>query len=323
MKIKQKPFGISLIIIIILAACGPIADRPAEEEGSGLEIVATTTFIGDVVSQITGDIAQITVLLEAGQNPHSYQPAPQDMVKISQADVIFVNGLDLEEFLDDLLDGTDTDAELIVVSEGIQPLGMPEMEHLDEEDPEGEGQEEDEDNHGVGYDPHVWFDPNNMIIWTENIVQALSRLDPDHTEDYQSNGQIYQDQLSELDNWIRQEVERIPEAQREIVTDRTTLTYFADEYGFTQIGAVIPALTTEVETSGQELAGLIDTIREHQVGAIFIGNDFDPTLAQRVAEETGVELIPLYFGSLSDGEPAGTYLEFMRYDVNAIVSGLE
>ena len=90
-----------------------------------------------------------------------------------------------------------------------------------------------------------------------------------------------------------------------------------------QIGAVIPALTTEAETSGQELAGLIDTIRANQTKAIFIGIDFDPTLAQRVAEETGVDLIPLYFGSLSEGDPGGTYLDFMRYDVNAIISALE
>jgi len=293
-----------------------------------MEIVVTTTFIGDVVSQVAGESPKITVLLEPGQNPHSYQPTPQDMVKISRADVIFVNGLELEEFLDDLLDGSGTEAELIVVSEGIQPLGMQEGDHLGEadddgEDHDGEEHEDGDQDHGVGYDPHVWFDPTNLIIWTDNIIEALSGLDPQHAADYQANGQVYLDQLTALDTWIRTEVDRIPENARQLVSDHISLGYFAEQYGFEQIGAVIPALTTEAETSGQELARLIDTIREAQVKAIFVGIDFDPTLAQRVAEETGVDLVPLYFGSLSEGDPAGSYLDFMRYDVQAIVNALQ
>ncbi|MFN2281585.1 MAG: metal ABC transporter substrate-binding protein [Anaerolineales bacterium] len=311
-------FGLALLMIIVLTACKSQEDTRAVEESSRLEIVVTTTFIGDVMEQIAGEIPQITVLLEPGQNPHSYQPTPQDMVKISRADAIFVNGLDLEEFLDDLLDGSDTKAKLIVVSDGIKPLGMPEREDQEESDQEDEGH-----SHELGYDPHVWFDPNNVITWVDNIVAALSELDSDHAADYQANGQAYIEELIALDSWIREEVSWIPEENRELVTDHTSLGYFAEEYGFLQIGAVIPALTTEAETSGQELAGLIDTIRANQVKAIFIGIDFDPTLAQRVAEETGVDLIPLYFGSLSDGEPAGTYLDFMRYDVTAVVSALE
>jgi ABC-type Zn uptake system ZnuABC Zn-binding protein ZnuA len=250
------------------------------------------------------------------------------MVKISEADAIYVNGFDLEEFLDDLLASTEPEAELIVVSEGIQPLSAPAHDHSDDtdhdgEDHEGEDHEGEDHEHGVGYDPHVWFDPNNLIIWTENIVDTLSMLDPDNASDYQANGQAYKEKLLELDSWIRSEAEKIPDENRLLVTDHTSLGYFAEAYGFKQVGAVIPALTTEVETSGQELADLIDTIRENQVKAIFIGIDFDPSLAQMVAEETGVELVPLYFGSLSDGEPAGTYLDFMRYDVRAIISALE
>ena len=311
--------GIVLAMGIALAACGPIENAPGPDDSTNLEIVVTTTFIGDVVGQVAGEIPEITVLLEPGQNPHSYQPTPRDMVKISQADAIFVNGLNLEEFLDDLLDGSDTEAELIVVSEGIQQLGLP-----DQNGGEGNDHENEEDHdHGIGYDPHVWFDPNNLIIWTNNIVNALTHLDPSHAADYQANGQAYQEELMALDNWIRMEIDRIPEGNRELVTDHASLGYFAQQYGFTQTGAVIPALTTEAETSGQELAGLIDTIQENDVKAIFIGIDFDTTLAQRVAEETGVDLIPLYFGSLSDGEPAGTYLDFMRYDVSAIVSALQ
>ena len=324
--------GVLLLAGTIVSACGSAGSTPSSESGSGLQVVVTTTFIGDVVAQVAGEILEITVLLEPGQNPHAYQPTPQDMVNISQADLIFVNGLDLEEFLDDLLAGTDTEAELIVVSEGIQPLGI--LNEVDQDQDhgadEGDLEGEDHDDHegdvhdrAGGFDPHVWFDPNNVIIWTENIIAALSSLDPDHEADYQANGQAYQEQLLNLDSWIREEISRIPEENRKLVTDHTSLGYFAEEYGFIQVGAVIPALTTEVETSGQELAELIDVIQATEAKAIFIGIDFDPSLAEQVAEEAGVDLVPLYFGSLSAGDPAGTYLDFMRYDINAIVSALE
>lgn len=322
--------GILVILVLSLAACD---SQPVPENVTGLKIVVTTTFIADVVGQVAGDVTEISVLLEPGQNPHSYQPTPMDMVNITQADVIFANGLGLEEFLDDLLNGSDTEAELIVVSEGIQLLDITAGDHSEESDHEGEDHDEgdhDEGDHDegdheheMGLDPHVWFDPANLIIWTDNIVAALTKLDPDHGEFYQANGQAYLEQLTALDTWIEQEVDRIPESDRKLVTDHTSLGYFARRYGFEQVGAVIPALTTEAETSGQELAGLIDTIRDTQVKAIFVGIDFDPTLAQRVADETGVELVPLYFGSLSEGDPAGTYLDFMRFDVQAIVNALQ
>jgi ABC-type Zn uptake system ZnuABC Zn-binding protein ZnuA len=323
--------GFLILLGIVLSACNPLDNTSQPEPNSELKIVVTTTFIADVVGQVVGETLDITVLLEPGQNPHSYQPTPQDMVLVSQADLIFVNGLDLEEFLDDLLEGSDTEADVVVVSDGIQPLAgledhddHEEEDHGDQEREDHDDQEgEDHDDHEGGYDPHVWFDPNNVITWTENIVAALSALDPEHASEYQTNGQAYLAELIALDSWIQGEIERIPQENRELVTDHTSLSYFAEQYGFTQVGAVIPALTTEVETSGQELAGLIDIIRETETKAIFIGIDFDPTLAEQVAEEAGVDLVPLYFGSLSAGEPAGTYLDFMRYDVNAIVSALQ
>ena len=137
--------GIIILLGISLPACGQPEKPPPAEENQGLELVVTTTFIGDVVKQVAGEIPHITVLLEPGQNPHSFQPTPQDMVMISRADVIFVNGLDLEEFLDDLLDGSGTQAELIVVSEGIHLLGLPDQDGEEEDDHENE---EDHD-HGV------------------------------------------------------------------------------------------------------------------------------------------------------------------------------
>lgn len=310
-------FTLLFVVVLLSSACGrPSEGYQSSEEGK-TQVVVTTTFIGDVVNNIAGDRVEISALLTAGQNPHSYQPAPMDMVAVTEADLILANGFGLEDFLEDLLSGTDTIAEVIVVSEGIKPLLM--EGHIESDD----NSLEDSIEAVLGQDPHVWFDPNNILIWAENITNALVEEDPENKVFYQTNFDTYHGQLLEMDAWIREQIEKIPENQRDLVTDHSTLGYFAQAYGLVQIGAVIPALTTEAETSGMELAELIDAIREHQTKAIFIGVDFNPNLAQRVAEETGVELVPLYFGSLSDGEPAGTYLSFMRYNVNAIVEALQ
>jgi len=310
-------FSLFLVTILMISACGSSVEgyqTPLEDK---TRIVVTTTFIADVVENIAGEKVDVFTLLAEGQNPHSYKPAPMDMVAVTEANLILASGFGLEEFLEDLLSGTDTTAEVIVVSEGIKPLLM-------------EGHIEDEDNGSddsmealMGQDPHVWFDPNNVLIWAENITNTLAEEDLENKVFYRENFDTYQEQLLELDIWIQEQIEKIPENQRKLVTDHSTLSYFAQEYDLVQIGAVIPALTTEAETSGMELAELIDTIRDHQTKAIFVGVDYDPNLAQRVADETGVELVPLYFGSLSEGEPAGTYISFMRYNVSAIVEALQ
>lgn len=306
-----------LLVVVLISGCGSAVEGNQNSPEDKLQVVVTTTFIGDVVENIAGDKIDVSILLSAGQNPHSYQPAPMDMVAISEADLILVNGFGLEDFLDSLLAGSDTEAEVIVVSEGITAI-------LADRHPEDEDDHNPEDalEAVMGQDPHVWFDPDNVLIWARNITNALVKMDPDNGDFYQENFDTYQGQLLELDVWIREQIEKIPEEQRKLVTDHSILGYFAKKYGLIQIGAVIPALTTEAETSGMELAELIDTIREHQTKAIFTGVDVDPNLAQRVADETDVKLVPLYFGSLSDGEPAGSYLTFMRYNVSTIVEVL-
>jgi ABC-type Zn uptake system ZnuABC Zn-binding protein ZnuA len=309
---------ILFLVVLSVSACGRAAEGYQSLEEQKVQIVVTTTFIADVVNSVAGEKVDISGLLTPGQNPHSYQPSPKDMVAVTEADLILVNGLGLEGFLEDLLSGSDTKAKVIVVSEGITPLMM--EGHIEEDNDPGS---EHSSEAVMGLDPHVWFDPNNVMVWAENITRTLVEEDPENKAFYQANLNTYQEQLLELDAWIREQIGKIPKDQRELVTDHSTLSYFAQEYGLVQIGAVIPALTTEAETSGKELAELIDTIKAHQTKAIFIGMDFDPNLAQRVAEETGVDLVPLYFGSLSDGDPAGTYISFMRYNVSAIVEALQ
>jgi manganese/iron transport system substrate-binding protein len=152
---------------------------------------------------------------------------------------------------------------------------------------------------------------------------VLSDLDPQHADSYEANAEAYEAELEALDDWIRDQVAGVPEERRLLVTDHALLTYFAAQYGFEQIGAVIPATTTVAEPSAQELAALQDVIGEYSVPAIFVGHEVSSRVAEQIASDTGIELVFIYTESLSDADgPAATYLDYMRYNVNAIVNGL-
>jgi manganese/iron transport system substrate-binding protein len=282
--------------------------------------VATTTIVGDVVSQIGGDHLNLVTLLPAGADPHSFQPTPQDITRVADADLVFINGLGLEEFMEALIENAGGEARVISVSDGIEPLEGSEEHEGEESDPE----HEDEDHEHEGQDPHVWTDPNNVQVWAENIAAALSEADPQNSGVYESNGLAYRQQLQELDGWIRTQVAQVPESSRKLVSDHSVFAYFAGRYGFEQIGAVIPSFSTLAEPSARELAALEDSIRSQGVKAIFVGDTVNPSLSQRIAEDTGVQLVSVLTGSLTGPEGhAPTYLDFIRYNVNAITSALK
>lgn len=341
-------------LLAAAAGCGGQAATPESEheetlpdltavslaEGEPLQVIATTSIVADVVAAVGGDAISLTRLMPLGADPHGFEPTPQDAAAVSDAHVVFINGVGLEVFMDDLLQSADEGA-VVSVSAGIELLPF----RTKEEHAEGEGHEHDEDE-GEGHehdehdehdepdehehehegtaDPHVWFDPNNVRVWVDNIEEALSTLDPANAELYAANADAYRAELEALDGWIREEVARVPEGNRVLVTDHASLTYFADEYGFELVGAVVPATSTLAEPSAQELAALQEAIGQYDVPAIFVGRTVNPALAEQVAQDTGVELRFLYTGSLSEeGEPADSYLNFMRYDVSTIVDGLQ
>jgi len=172
-------------------------------------------------------------------------------------------------------------------------------------------------------DPHTWLSPANVETWVDNAEGALRELDPDNADFYGANARGYRDSLEELDAWIEEEVSRIPRDDRKLVTDHLAFGYFADRYGFQQIGAVFPGFSSTAEPSAQEMAALQEAIEEAGVKAIFVGTTVNPRLAERLADETGINLETLYAGSLSEpGGPAETYLDLMRYDASTIVEAL-
>lgn len=300
-----------LIPIIVLTALLTGCSGSPVTSGSGLRVVASTTILGDVVAQVGGDLIDLTVLFPTGADPHTFDPRPQDIAAISDAQVVFISGLGLEESLQPALDANARGA-VVQVSEGIDVRTLDNAAQT--ADPHG--------NENV--DPHAWTDPNNVIVWSQNIAATLAKADPVHADTYRANTDAYIASLRELDAWIRSEAAQIPPERRKLVTDHYAFGYFADEYGFEQVGALVGSFSTNASPSAQEIAALEDAIRAQNVPAVFVGATVNPTMAEQVAQDTGTKIVSVYTGSLTaTGGEADSYVKFMRYNVNAIVSALK
>ncbi len=301
-------------IATLIAALTPIA------EGATLEVVATTSIIGDVVGQVGGENIHLITLIPLGADPHTFEPTPQDITTVAEADVVFVNGLGLEETLEPLIENSGIPLEHIIsMSTGITTIEF----QVEDNDEHSEEEEEDHAHSHSGDDPHTWMSPVNVMIWTETIAAALSALDPANAASYTANAASYTAELEELDTTIREQIAQIPADNRELVTDHTAFGYYTNEYGLKQIGAVIPAYSTLAEPSAQDLAALQDAIAQYTVPAIFVGTTVNPAMAEQIARDTGIKIMPVYTGSLSEpGGKADSYLALMRYNTAQLVEGL-
>lgn len=286
--------------VLFLTACGP---APTSSD-SGLRVLASTTFLADITRNIAGDRAHVDSLLPFGADPHAYQAAPADVARIAESELLIINGLEYERFIESLLKNAGGERLIIEASAGLRPR-------------EDEGGEQ-------GVDPHMWLDPNLVVTYVENIRDGLIEVDPEGGGTYTANADAYITQLKELDAWIVEQVNTIPAERRLLITNHEAVGYFADRYGFEVVGAVIPSMSTEAGTSAREMAALIEQIKAAGARAIFLGEVENPDLANQIASETNIKVVDdLYLESLTNGAPAATYIDMMKHNVTRIVDGLK
>jgi ABC-type Zn uptake system ZnuABC Zn-binding protein ZnuA len=311
--------------MVSLSACaaGPLAPATTDQApqlkavalapGQKLRVVATTSIVGDVVRQVGGDRIDLTTLMGIGVDPHTYVATPSGTAAVHDAHLLVSSGAGLEEGLSKILQGASGTAIEVQLSDGLQLAPAP----------QGSGaQQADRGTAGGELDPHVWFDVQNVLQWVQTIRDTLSSLDPANSALYQANADAYATQLRALDDWILEQVASIPQDRRKLVTNHLALGYFGLRYGFEQVGAIYP-LSPSSEPSAQDVAALEEAIREYGLPVIFTESTVSPKLADQVARDTGVKLIPLYTESLGGpGTGAESYVDMMRYDVQAIVAGL-
>ena len=304
---------------LLLPGCAPQApDEPAADSGR-LRVLVVETFLADITQNIAGERLQIETLIPIGMDPHAFVATPQDVAKISGSQVLVVNGAGFEEWLDEVLANAGGERLVIEAAAGLTSRSPAQGEETAPGDAESGG-----DQHIEG-DPHFWLDPLSVVRYVENIRDGLGQADPAGQAIYAQNAAAYIIQLTELDNWIKTELEAIPPAQRLIVTNHESFGYFADRYGFQIVGTIIPSVSTGATPSAQQMAQLIDDIRASGVSAIFIETGANPELADQIAAETGVQVVTdLYSHSISEpGGKAPTYIDMMKYNVTTILEALK
>lgn len=306
----RRLIPILILVSLVLTACSDNSPSTAESDP---QVLASTSILADIAQNVAGERIRVASLLPVGVDPHAYEAIPADVVKISESNVLILNGMEYEHFIESLLENADGERLVVVASTGMQPRQT--EEHADEAEPESE--------HEAG-DPHMWLDPNLVMTYVENIRDGLVEADPEGAEAYKANADAYIAQLEDLDDSITDQVAQVPVERRILVTNHEALGYFADRYGFRVVGTVNPSLSSEAATSAKGMAAVIDQIRATNAPAIFLGEVENPALADQIAAETGITVVgDLYLESLTDGPPAATYIDMMKYNVSKIVEVLK
>jgi manganese/iron transport system substrate-binding protein len=278
-----------------------------QPDRAGPRVVASTTVFVDLVRQVGGQrLSAVQSVVPAGVDVEDYDPRPEDLQAVAQANLLVMNGLALDRWVPRLVQATNPGVATLVLSSGLPVMGV--------------GISDDPDMAQNG-NPHFWLDPQYARVYVQRIHDQLVSIDPDGAATYDSNTAAYLAQLDELDRWIQQQVATIPPENRKLVTFHEAYPYFAARYGFQLIGVITPS--PGQEPSAGELAQLIDAVKAANVKAVFSEAQFSPKLTQSLAQEAGVQQVvtDLYNDSLGD-PPADSYIGMMRYNVQRMVQAL-
>jgi ABC-type Zn uptake system ZnuABC Zn-binding protein ZnuA len=291
-----------------------IEDRSDEP----LKVVTSTSILADLARQVGGSRVEVNSILPANSDPHDFEPSPDDVITIEDADLIILHGLQLDTWADALIEAAQTDVPVVIATTGIETIGGD-----DEHDEDHEDGDDHDHNFSEG-DPHVWFDPMRAKQMAANIRDGLSAADSDGAAGYQQRYDAYAAQLDALDTEIQERIDLIPEERRVLVTNHDALEYYANRYGLTIVGTVIPGLDSRAEPSAKEVAALIEAIEESGVTVIFAENTVGPALAESLASDAGIRVAPdLFTDSLGDeASGADTYIGLMQTDTVIIVENL-
>jgi len=292
-----------------------------------LKVVASFSIIGDFARNVGGDRMELTTLVGPNGDAHVYEPKPQDAVAMAGADVVLVNGLHFEGFLQRLVEASATKAAVVELTKGVEPLTGTEEGHEGEahEADAHEGHEAEESKaasetghaHGA-IDPHAFQSIANAKVYVGNIADAFCGADPEGCGEYRTNAAAYIAKLDTLETEVKAAVASIPADKRTVITSHDAFGYFAHEYGIVFLAP--EGISTEAEASAGDVAKLIEQVSHDNASAIFVENITNQRLIEQIASETGLKVGgTLYSDALSDADgPAGTYIDLMKHNIGTI-----
>ncbi|PHN03160.1 metal ABC transporter solute-binding protein, Zn/Mn family [Flavilitoribacter nigricans] len=265
-------------------------------------VVATASIFADMAEVISGGQVNVQMIVPIGGDPHIYEPTPGDAQLVNGADLILRNGLTFEGWLNELIENSGTRASIVTITQGVQPIESIQYKN--------------------STDPHAWMDVANGLIYIENIKNALTELDPEHADIYEFNYGIYRQQLEDLDREIQQEIRRIPEKRRILITSHDAFRYYGKRYGI-DVQAIL-GTSTDADAQTSDIVRLNKIIQSSGVPAVFIETTVNPKLLQQIATDNNIEVGgKLYSDSIGDKDsPAPTYIDMLKYNTSTIVAAL-
>ncbi len=308
MKKLIAVFLAALTVCMTLCACtGNTGDK---KENGKLKIVTTIFPPYDFARQVSGDQAELTMLLPPGTESHNYDPTPQDIIKIQSADLFIYVGGESDKWVEDMLSSSSNKPKKVLAM-------MDCVDKLEEEVVEGmQAEEEKDDSDEIEYDEHVWTSPRNAVIITKQIGAAMKELDPDHASLYDKNINTYSKQLSALDDSFKKVVDA---GKRKLMVfgDRFPFKYFADAYSL-RYYAAFPGCSSETEPSAATVAFLIEKVKSENIPVVFTIEFSNGKIADTICESTGAKKLMLHSChnvTQEEFEGGVTYLELMQKNV--------
>lgn len=265
-------------------------------------LVASASMMADMAENIAKGLVEVKYIVPRGQDPHLYKPTPSDVVMVQKADLIIINGLTFEGWIAKLIANSGSKAPTITITQGIKPIQS--------------------EKYANSFDPHAWMDVNLSLTYIENIKNALIDLLPDHQETIINNYEEYRQQLVELDEYILEEIKKIPEKRRILITSHDAFAYYGKRYGL-RLEAIM-GISTESDVQSSDIIRVHKAINDNEVPAIFMESTINPKILQQIAKDNKIRIGgELYADSLGDrNSPAATYIGMLRHNTDTIVKGL-
>lgn len=300
-------------VAVLTLSIGVTGSAGAAPDGRPVRAVASFSILGDLVREVGGARVHVSTLVGPDSDAHGFSPTPADARKLAEADIVFVNGLGLEGWLDRLIRASGTRAPVVVASSGVTPIPAAD-EHAHG------GGEHDHGDHAL--DPHAWQNIANVKIYIANIRDGLATVDPAHADAYRDAAAAYIAKLDALQQEVRATIDGIPPDRRRIITTHDAFGYFAAAYGLRFVAP--QGVSTDSEASPRDVAAIIRQIRQDRIPAVFLENISDPRQMEQIARESGAKIGGKVYSDALSGPagPAPTYLDMMRSNLRAFAAAL-
>ena len=293
MRVVQVRVLALFAIVAVLSGCSRASTNSAHI--GKISVVTTFSTLNSFVEGVGGNLVQVRNLVPVGASPEDYQPAPQDVAALSDAQLVVENGTGIEVWLQRTITDSATKARILVLSDGLP--------HID-------------------HNPHLWMDPANARAYVAKIRDALVAIDPAHKAQYTANAASYDKNLTALQMWIRGQIAQIPPARRNMIIFHNAFDYYNQRFGLRTVGVI--ELSPGQDPNPAYIGHLVDLARAYNVRAVFSEPEYSPKLAQTLAKSASVRIVTdLYDDSIGNDPRVRNYIDMLRYDTGVIVRALK